>query len=422
MNAKPTIDMLEATRLTREGRLAEAMAVLRGERPDTNPSATPSDAGGDASQHPSGHFSQIIDMVPPSSGGGAWTPPKFNASHFTPSAFDNLAGGLGQAHVPEALRGFLDRMGQPGSAFNLDGLVGPAPARAPAPLPEGARFEEKTFANEAGSRAYKLYIPSGYAGQPVPLVVMLHGCTQSPDDFAAGTQMNELAEEQRFLVAYPAQAQSANVSKCWNWFNAADQQRDRGEPSLIAGITRQIMRDFSVEPGRVYVAGLSAGGAAAAIMGSAYPELYAAVGVHSGLACGAARDMPSAFAAMRQGGAPHHSGTKQPVPTIVFHGDRDTTVNPVNGDQVIAQSKAGSDLRSTVSRGQAPGGISYTRTVECDDSGHPMLEHWVLHGAGHAWSGGSPAGSYTEPQGPDASREMMRFFLEHPKPTASSSM
>jgi poly(hydroxyalkanoate) depolymerase family esterase len=322
--------------------------------------------------------------------------------------------------MPEALRGFLDRMGQPGSAFGLDGLVGPGPAGAPAPLPEGARFEERTFANEAGSRAYKLYIPSGYTAQPVPLVVMLHGCTQSPDDFAAGTRMNELAEEQTFLVAYPAQAQSANVSKCWNWFNAADQQRDRGEPSLIAGITRQIMHDFSVEPGRVYVAGLSAGGAAAAIMGSAYPDLYAAVGVHSGLACGAARDMPSAFAAMRQGGAPHHRGAEQPVPTIVFHGDRDTTVSPINGAQVIAQSKASSDLRSTVSCGQALGGISYTRTVECDGSGHPMLEHWVLHGVGHAWSGGSPNGSYTEPKGPNASREMMRFFLEHPKPRAAS--
>jgi poly(hydroxyalkanoate) depolymerase family esterase len=420
MNAQPNFDMLEATRLTREGRLAEAMALLQGGLAGAHAATTSSSAGGDESNRAAGHFRRIIDMVPQPSAGGAWTPPKFDLPHGTPNPLAGFAGASGQPQVPEALRGFLDRTGQPGSGVSLDGLVGRGPARAPAPLPESARFEERTFANEAGSRAYKLYIPSGYTGQPVPLVVMLHGCTQSPDDFAAGTQMNELAEEQTFLVAYPAQAQSANVSKCWNWFNAADQQRDRGEPSLIAGITRQIMRDFSVEPGRVYVAGLSAGGAAAAIMASAYPDLYAAVGVHSGLACGAARDMPSAFAAMRQGGAPQNGGAKQPVPTIVFHGDRDTTVNPVNGDQVIAQSKAGSDLRSTVSRGQTPGGISYTRTIACDDSGHPMLEHWVLHGAGHAWSGGSPAGSYTEPRGPNASREMMRFFLEHPKPRATS--
>jgi poly(hydroxyalkanoate) depolymerase family esterase len=422
MNAKPNIDMLEATRQTREGRLAEAMAILQGGLPSSHPSATLGDTGGDGGQRPAGYATRIIDMVPPSSGGGAWTPPKFTFPNRTPDAFNSLAGGPDQAQVPEALRGFLDRMGQPGVMPGLDGLVGRVPTHAPAPLPEGARFEERTFANEAGARTYKVYIPSGYTGQPVPLVVMLHGCTQSPDDFAAGTQMNELAEEQTFLVAYPAQAQSANVSKCWNWFNAADQQRDQGEPSLIAGITRQIMRDFSVEPEQVYVAGLSAGGAAAAIMGSAYPDLYAAVGVHSGLACGAARDMPSAFAAMRQGGAPHHGGAKQLVPTIVFHGDRDTTVNPVNGDQVIAQSKAGSDFQTTVSRGQAPGGISYTCTVACDDSGHPMLEHWVLHGAGHAWSGGSPSGSYTEPRGPDASREMLRFFLDHPKPRAASPM
>lgn len=420
MNAQSNIDMLEATRLTREGRLAEAMALLQGRLAGAYPATSSSSSGGDEGNRAEAHSSRIIDMVPPSSGGGAWTPPKFDFPGHVFNPLGGPAGASGQSEVPEALRGILERMGQPGAGLGLDGLVGRGPARAPAPLPEGARFEERTFANEAGSRAYKLYIPSGYTGQPVPLVVMLHGCTQSPDDFASGTQMNGLAEEQTFLVAYPAQAQSANVSKCWNWFNAGDQQRDRGEPSLIAGITRQVMRDFSADAGRVYVAGLSAGGAAAAIMGSAYPDLYAAVGVHSGLACGAARDMPSAFAAMRQGGAPQNGGAKQSVPTIVFHGDRDTTVNPVNGDQVIAQSKAGSDLRSNVSRGQAPGGINYTRTVACDDRGHPMLEHWVLHGVGHAWSGGSPAGSYTEPKGPDASREMMRFFLEHTRPTAAS--
>ena len=297
--------------------------------------------------------------------------------------------------------------------------------RAPIPVPDGARFDERSYANAAGSRAYKLYVPSGYDGQPLPLVVMLHGCTQSPDDFAAGTRMNDLAEEQTFLVAYPAQAQSANASRCWNWFNTGDQQRDHGEPSLIAGITRAIMRDVAVEPGRVYIAGLSAGGAAAAIMGATYPDLYAAIGVHSGLACGAASDIPSAFAAMRQGRASptershRHGRCAGAVPTIVFHGDRDMIVNPVNGDQVIAQSKAAADLRTTVTRGEAPGGISYTRIVQADEGGRPMLEQWVLHGAGHAWSGGSPAGSYTEPRGPDASREMMRFFLQCPRAAES---
>jgi poly(hydroxyalkanoate) depolymerase family esterase len=283
-------------------------------------------------------------------------------------------------------------------------------------VPEGATFEERTYANAAGSRAYKLYVPSGYTGQALPLVVMLHGCTQSPDDFAAGTRMNEVAEEQMFLVAYPAQTQAANMSKCWNWFSPGDQQRDQGEPSLIAGITRQIMRDFPVEPGRVYVTGLSAGGAAAAIMGATYPDLYAAIGIHSGLACGAASDMPSAFAAMKQGGSSPKGAARRPggpVPTIVFHGDRDTTVNPVNGDQVIAQAAA-ADLRTTVDRGEASGGMSYTRTVHADQTGRAVLEQWVLHGAGHAWSGGSTAGSYADPRGPDASREMMRFFLEQP--------
>jgi poly(hydroxyalkanoate) depolymerase family esterase len=414
MNALPMTEMIEATRLTREGRLEEAMAVLRGALRKAPPSTAPSDVEGDAPQSPAGRTSTILDMVPPSAEtGGSWTPRVSDVASASPP------GSVSPLRPPEALRGLLDRMGQLGSARGLGGLAGRAVRRPPAALPEGARFEERTYASEAGSRAYKLYIPSSYNGEALPLVVMLHGCTQSPDDFAAGTRMNNLAEEQMFLVAYPAQAQSANASKCWNWFNASDQQRDRGEPSLIAGITRQIMHDFAVEPGRVYVAGLSAGGAAAAIMGATYPDLYAAIGIHSGLACGAASDISSAFVAMRQGGLSaagdslRRGGSRRFVPTIVFHGDCDTTVNPVNGDQIISQSKAAADFRTTVSRGEAAGGISYTRTVQAEENGLSMLEQWVLHGAGHAWSGGSSAGSYTDPRGPDASREMIRFFLQH---------
>ena len=321
MNARSKIDMIEATRLTRAGRLVEAMAVLRG----LPPSARPTDFADDsATQAPLRRVARK---------------------------------GVSQQQVSATLHRFLDRLGDLGSTRGFDGLVGDAVGRAPVPVPDGAQFEERNYANEAGSRAYKLYIPSGYNGRALPLVVMLHGCTQSPDDFAVGTQMNELAEELSFLVAYPAQDMSANVSKCWNWFDASNQQRDQGEPSLIAGITRQIMRDFVVKPGCVYIAGLSAGGAAAAIMGSTYPDLYAAIGVHSGLACGAATDVSSAFAAMRQGPSSRvskpgqHNGSGRTVPTIVFHGDRDMTVNPLNGDQVIAQAKATADLRITVTRG-----------------------------------------------------------------------
>jgi poly(hydroxyalkanoate) depolymerase family esterase len=418
MNARSKIAMMEATRLTREGRLQEAMAVLRGAQLSTPPSNVV-DA---APQMSAGRTPPSLDALPPSAAtAGAWTFAQSGEAHTRHRI------GMRQLPVPAALRRSLDRLGQLGSVRGFDAPVGPAVSRAPVPVPDGARFEERNYANEAGIREYKLYVPSSYRARALPLVVMLHGCTQSPDDFAAGTRMNDLAEEQNFLVAYPAQDVSANISKCWNWFNANDQQRDQGEPSLIAGITRQIMCEFLIEPGHVYIAGLSAGGAAAAIMGSTYRDLYSAIGVHSGLACGAANNMPSAFQAMRQGrssgarGSCQHDESRRVVPTIVFHGDRDKIVNPVNGDQVIAQSKAAADLRVTVVRGESAGGMSYTRTVQEDDSGRPILEQWVLHGAGHAWSGGSAAGSYTEPRGPDASSEMMRFFLQCSTPAAPLS-
>jgi poly(hydroxyalkanoate) depolymerase family esterase len=280
---------------------------------------------------------------------------------------------------------------------------------------DGGQFVTRTFSNPVGSRHYKLYIPSGYRGQPVPLIVMLHGCTQSPDDFAAGTRMNAAAEAHACLVAYPGQPASANMQKCWNWFNPSDQQRDGGEPSIIAGITREIMRSHTIDPARVFVAGLSAGGACAAIMGDAYPDLYAAIGVHSGLACGAAQDMPSAFTAMQRGtdGSVRPNRTRV-VPAIVFHGERDSTVNPRNGAAVAAQAIADVPVWTRIEAGQIPGGHAYTTTRHLTRTGTVVAETWVVHGAGHAWSGGSPDGSYTDPRGPDATAEMMRFFLAHP--------
>lgn len=278
----------------------------------------------------------------------------------------------------------------------------------------GTRFIAGAFSNEAGSRTYKLFIPSRFQGQQLPLIVMLHGCTQSPDDFAAGTRMNFLAEERDCFVVYPEQPSGANHTKCWNWFRRSDQRRGGGEPSLIAGITRQIMRDHAIDPKRVYVAGLSAGGAAAAIMGATYPDLYTSVGIHSGLACGAAKDLPSAFVAMRQGSEAEGSGkVGSPVPTIVFHGDRDTTVHPKNGDRIIELAANATSPTTRVVRGRVPHGHAYTRTILIDEGGYTISEHWNIHGAGHAWSGGSPAGSYTDPRGPDAAREMLQFFLEH---------
>jgi poly(hydroxyalkanoate) depolymerase family esterase len=311
------------------------------------------------------------------------------------------------------MRGLRESLQASQSKFSTQGQTGRFPRSGPLTIPCGARFEEHSFANETGSRKYKLYVPSCYTGESLPLVVMLHGCKQSPVDFATGTRMNELAEETRILVVYPEQPSSANPARCWNWFNTGDQVRDGGEPSLIAGITHQVMRNYAVDAARVYVAGLSAGGAAAAIMGATYPDVYAAICVHSGLPCGIASGLPSAFEAMRQGGTVAANSGRKPVPAIVFHSDCDAVVSPVNGEQVIAQSGAGLEFSRTVIIGKSEGGIDYTRTVHSDQGGLNVLEHWLLHGVGHAWSGGSSAGSYTDPRGPDASRETLRFFLAH---------
>ncbi|MGL4965428.1 MAG: extracellular catalytic domain type 1 short-chain-length polyhydroxyalkanoate depolymerase [Inquilinus sp.] len=320
--------MQEATRLTRAGRLGDAAAMLRGAL------VAPARSDTGFPQDPAPEKEGVVDMVPPSAETG---------ESWTSARRDDAATGPAGSPLPHgALRGLLGRKWQPTGSMRH----APRSARskfATAPIADGARFADLVYAGHAGSRPYKLYTPSR-ATHPSPLVVMLHGCTQTPDDFAVGTRMNELAEEQGLYVAYPAQTRSANASGCWNWFNAGDQRRDRGEPALIAGITRQVMRDHPIDPRRVYVAGLSAGGAAAAILGVNYPDLYAAIGVHSGLACGAASDVASAFAAMRQGRSPAAQGGPYSiaVPTIVFHGGLGKQLQPPAQQHELLRSGLGS--------------------------------------------------------------------------------
>ncbi|MBP8307525.1 MAG: PHB depolymerase family esterase [Burkholderiaceae bacterium] len=288
-----------------------------------------------------------------------------------------------------------------------------------------------------GGRAleFKVHVPAAHLGRRLPLVVMLHGCTQNPDDFARGTAMNEHADREGFVVLYPAQSRAANASGCWNWFKHNHQGRGRGEPALIAAMTRQVMDEQLIDPRRVYVAGLSAGGAMAAIVAAAYPDVFAALGVHSGIAVGAATSLPQALSVMKGGavgqgltGTSHSLGAKWPsgtglataMPTIVFHGDRDQTVHPRNGEQVVAAALAagashegGTSPGARIEQGRSGGGMPFTRALHTGANGEVMVEHWLLHGAGHAWSGGRPEGTYTDASGPDASREMLRFFFDH---------
>jgi poly(hydroxyalkanoate) depolymerase family esterase len=273
-----------------------------------------------------------------------------------------------------------------------------------------SRYLHRRYAGLGGARDYKLFVPVSWRGSG-PLLVMLHGCRQGPDDFAAGTRMNALAEAGGFLVAWPAQSRLANGLRCWNWFEPAHQARGAGEPAIIAGIANEVAEEFGADRRRIFVAGLSAGGAMAAVLGETYPELFAAVGVHSGVPYGAASDLRSAMAAMAGKSSRPRSGSAR---AIVFHGDNDSTVHHDNGMVPVAQppSKLGWVHRERAVEVLAgeENGRRYTRTVLKDASGRVLQEHWLVHGAGHAWSGGSPEGTYADPRGPDASREMLRFF------------
>ncbi len=405
MNDQMQAAMAEATRLTHAGQLAEATALIQrtlGGMPAAAGRSTRADAPIEAEV-------RVVEDTPPLL--GPTIQGRAGASPRPASARPAVAP---QTPSPDPLRppGGLHRPAWHGQLVR--------PGRVSPSSHPGGRFVDGTYSNTAGTRTYKLYIPRSYTGQAVPLVIMLHGCAQNSVDFATGTRMNMFAEEKTFLVAYPEQVSSANNAKCWNWFQPTDQQRGRGEPSLIAGITQQIMNAYHVDVNRVYVAGMSAGGAMAVIMAATYPDLYAAAGVHSGLAYSAAYDVRSGFAAMRRGAGQYAQQLTTVIPLIAFHGDRDTTVSPINADHLLdqwLQATSHEQGRSThsrkVERGRVADGRAYTRSMYHDASGHAIVEMWLVHQAGHAWSGGSPDGSFTDPRGPDASTELLRFFAQH---------
>lgn len=316
----------------------------------------------------------------------------------------------------ETLRRLKARSATLNSLSGLPGGAGAgAKARVDLAIPDGARFESRHFSCAAGARGFRLYVPASAPARPRGLIVMLHGCTQDPDDFARGTGMNEAAERRGFAVAYPAQTRSDNANGCWNWFEPKHQRRGGGEPAILAGLTEAIVAEFGIDPQQVFIAGLSAGGAMAAVMGETYPELYAAIGVHSGLATNAANDMASAFAAMRGAGKGVRSAnpTRYPGRTIVFQGGADSTVHPSNADRII--DAATPEAASISTRRIIAGGAQrrdVAVTVVADQAGETIAELWRVNGAGHAWSGGRAGGSFVDPIGPNASSEMMRFFCQ----------
>lgn len=381
-----------------------------------------------------GRGAAVPDVTPPPAGS---RPPPFpvdpHAEIIEPSGKPKAAAARPDISRPsqrlrkplgEALRILREGRAATGALGSLPGMSLPAMTKHVSlpPMPDGAQFLTRSFTCAAGTRSYRLYVPASAPDRPRGLVVMLHGCKQDPDDFAAGTGMNAVAEAYGLMVAWPGQTGANNASSCWNWFRPADQMRDTGEPSIIAGITAEIMSEFGLDRERAFVAGLSAGGAMAAVMGETWPDLYAAVGIHSGLAYGSANDVMSAFSAMRgDAGLPSRmkpqavAGASSPVRTIVFHGGADRTVHPSNAERIVAAaSSTEAEDAVRTETGRAAGGRTYTRTIVADREGLTAVECWLVDGAGHAWSGGHAGGSYTDPRGPDASSEMVRFFLDQP--------
>ncbi|PZQ46527.1 MAG: poly(3-hydroxybutyrate) depolymerase [Rhodovulum sulfidophilum] len=385
MNSEFARAMSHATASVRAGKLVDATALIQAAlagRPEPGAaSASPAQARRVA---PDIEDAEVVDVWP-----AAPPAPESGPRRSLREVLTLLRGG----------RAMLDDIGpltHPGS-------------RPPAPqVPEGARFLWRDHACAAGTRRYRLFIPSCPRSELRGLVMMLHGCKQDPDDFAVGTGMNALAEEARMIVAYPEQPGAANISRCWNWFEPAHQARDGGEPAILADIARELAKEFAIAAPRVYVAGLSAGGAMAAVLGATHPDVFAAVGIHSGLPYRSASNVASAFAAMRgQGPGVSRPAAGHAPRTIVFHGESDRTVHPSNATALVAGLAA--DREETRETGRTAGrGWSRLRRRGAD--GRTAVELWFVEGAGHAWSGGDAAGSFTDACGPSASAEMLRFF------------
>jgi poly(hydroxyalkanoate) depolymerase family esterase len=357
--------MAEALQLTRAGRLAEATELIQRTLGSSSKSG-PSPVSG--------------QMNPPSMGNKPLLSPLLNSPTL---------------QLPMQNPNVLPRQAPPPDSLGGGALV------------------ERTYSNGSGARRYLVYAPPGGPGQGMPVIVMLHGGTQDVRDYATGTGMNKLADLHHFLVIYPDQDSRANPMRYWNWFRPQDQRTGNGEPSLIAGITEQVINDYAADRDKIFIVGFSAGAAMATVMAATYPELYAAAGVHSGLPYGAAYDVQSAFALMRGDSLPSRQGRALQIPLIVFHGDQDQIVNVINATH-IRQQRLGVDGATvgdgaTTAQGQVPGGRAYTRTSYSDEN-DVLLEQWIVHGAGHAWFGGTAGSSYTDPLGPDASAEMVRFF------------
>jgi poly(hydroxyalkanoate) depolymerase family esterase len=313
----------------------------------------------------------------------------------------------------------------------LTAAIGPDGAAAAT----AGRVMAGSYANSAGTLAYEAFVPDsvgGEGGKRVPLVVALHGCTQTAAGFRALTRLDELAAKRGFVVVFPEQPKSRNQLGCWNWFQQDHMQRGAGEPSMIAGITNEVLQRYPIDPDRVYVTGLSAGGAMASVMGATYPDLFAAIGVAAGCeyAAGAAcagykgtDPEQSARAAYQAMGS-----LARPVPFIVFQGDKDKTVPPENADQLVQSGQAIADWAddgarnssiparpSRTSAGWNQGGRSYTLRHYKDGHGHELAQYWMVHGMEHAWSGGDATQPYADPAGPDATAAMYDFFMDHAK-------